>query len=125
MVQVSRGVGAMILCLVVLLAGAGSEVNAQRATTSATFKSAVQLPGVLLPAGTYQFAVAADRRSVVVSDADRRIVTTLMVVPTTRASRGAVLVMRNDVSGPAPEVAAMYLDGGRNGFEFVRAAEKP
>jgi hypothetical protein len=124
MVQVSRGFGAAILCLVALLVSAVSEVGAQRATTSATFKSAVQLPGVVLPAGTYQFAVAHDRRSVVVSDADRRIVTTLMVVPTSRARRGDVVVMRRDTAGPTAEVVAMFLDGGRNGFEFVRPEAK-
>jgi hypothetical protein len=69
--------------------------------------------------------VAPDRRRLVVSDADRRIVTTLMVVPVTRASRGDVVVMRPTSNGASPEIAAMYLDGGRNGFEIVRAADRP
>lgn len=108
------------LCLFSLLTY-GEPVSAQRVTTNTTFSNPVQLPGVLLPAGNYQFAVASDRRSVVISDADHRIVATLMVVPVTRAQRGTVILMRPSIGGAAPEVTALYLDGGTNGFEFVRA----
>jgi hypothetical protein len=109
------------LCLVSLLTY-GESVIAQRVTTNTTFSNPVQLPGVLLPAGNYQFAVASDRRSVVVFDADHRIVATLMVIPVTRAQRGTVILMKPSIGGAAPEVSALYLDGGTNGFEFVRTA---
>jgi hypothetical protein len=110
------------LGLLSLLMLSESTAMAQRATTNTTFSSPVQLSGVLLPAGAYQFAVAGDRRSIIVSDAGRRIVATLMVVPVTRAKRGNVVVMRPANEGAAPEVSALFLDGGRNGFEFVRPA---
>ena len=110
------------LGLLSLLMLSESTAMAQRATTNATFSSPVQLSGVLLPAGEYQFAVAVDRRIIIVSDADRRIVATLMVVPVTRAERGNVVLMRPAIDGAAPEVSALFLDGGRDGFEFVRAA---
>jgi hypothetical protein len=100
----------------------GASLIAQRTTTNTTFTKPVQLSGVLLPAGDYQFAVTSDRRSVVVSNADRRIVATLMVVPVTRTQPGAVILTRPSVDGAAPEVTALYLDGGTNGFEVIRPA---
>jgi hypothetical protein len=117
-----NGIG-VCLCLCSLLIH-GESLIAQRATTNTTFTKPVQLSGVLLPAGNYQFAVASDRRSVVVSDADHRIVTTLMVVPVTRTQPGAVILTRPSVNGAAPEVTALYLDGGTNGFEVRPTAQK-
>jgi hypothetical protein len=117
-----NSIGACLCLFSILTYGEPVSAQAQRVTTNTTFSNPVQLPGVLLPAGTYQFAVASDRRSVVVSDADRRIVATLMVVPVTRAQRGTVILMRPSIGGAAPEVTALYLDGGTNGFEFVRPA---
>ena len=124
MSKVSPVVAVSILCLLVLLS-ATPGLQAQRSTTSTTFSNPVQLAGVVLSAGTYQFAVAPDRRSLVVSDADRRIVTTLMVVPVSRARRGDVVVLRPGSNGGSPEISAMYLDGGRNGFQIVRPADRP
>ena len=77
----------MAVCLVSLLMNAGPVV-AQSTTTDVTFSVPVQLPGVVLPAGNYHFAVARDARSVVVSGADHRIVTTVAVVRITRAESG-------------------------------------
>jgi len=111
------------LCLFSLLTYGQSVIaQAPRVTTNTTFSNPVQLPGVLLPAGSYQFAVASDRRSVVVSGADHRIIATLMVVPVTRAQPGTVILTRPSIGGAAPEVTALYLDGGTSGFEFVRPA---
>ena len=124
MLKISRGIGTAVLCSVTLFTAGTPGVQAQRATTSATISSPLQLAGTLLPAGTYQFALAADRRSVVVSNADRHVVTTLMVVPVSRARRGTVLVTRPVTNGAAPEVSAMYLDGGTDGFEIVRPASR-
>ena len=122
MSKLSPVVAAAVLCLLVLFAA--DRLHAQRSTSSATFSNPVQLAGMVLTAGTYQFAVAADRRSVVVSDADRRVVTTLMVVPVSRARVGDVVVMRPASNGASPEIEAMYLDGGRNGFQIVRPADR-
>jgi hypothetical protein len=51
-----------LCCGVSLLTFSGSAV-AQR-TTAVTFNAPVQLPGVLLSAGIYQFTLAKDRNSV-------------------------------------------------------------
>jgi hypothetical protein len=112
-----------IVCTVIglasLLAYPGS-VFAQRVTDT-TFSTPVQLSGVLLPAGSYQFSLTRDGRSVVVSDAARRVVTTLAVIPISRAKRGDIVTMRpSAVAGGPPEVSALYSGGGTAGVEFVR-----
>jgi hypothetical protein len=65
------------------------------------------------------FQVMGDGSSVVVSDAERHIVTTLQVVPITRAAAGDVIVMRAAVGTAAPEISALYTGGGTRGVEFV------
>ena len=105
-----------VLCLVTLLLCAGP-AGAQPST--ANFSGPVQLPGVLLPAGSYVFAVTRDGRSVVVSDAESRIVTTLPVAPITRAAGGDVITMRSPIGTAAPEISALYISGGTKGVEFL------
>ena len=108
----------MALCLVSLLINAGPVV-AQSTTTDVTFSVPVQLPGVVLPAGIYHFAVARDARSVVVSGADHRIVTTVAVVRITRAEAGSLVTMRPSTDGAPAQVSALYSGGGTAGIEFV------
>jgi hypothetical protein len=106
-----------VICLVAVLLCTGP-AGAQT-TSAASFTSPVQLPGVLLPAGSYAFAVTSDGRGVVVSDAERRIVARLQVAPITRAAGGEVITMRSAVGTAAPEISALYTSGGRNGVEFL------
>src|SRR5687768_8068176 len=106
-----------VLCVVMFLLCAGP-AGAQ-ATSVATFSGPVQLPGVLLPAGDYTFAVTSDGRSVMVFDAKRRIVTTLQVAPVTRAAAGDIIAMRSAVGTAAPEISALYTGGGTKGVEFL------
>jgi hypothetical protein len=106
-----------VICLVMVLLCAGP-AGAQT-TSAANFSSPVQLPGVLLPAGSYVFAVSRDGRSVAVSDAERRLVTRLQVAPITRAAGGEVITMRSAIGAAAPEISALYTSGGTNGVEFL------
>ena len=117
MPQYSRCVW-MALCLVSILINAGTVV-AQSTTTDVTFSVPVQLPGVVLPAGIYHFAVARDARSVVVSGADHRILTTVAVVRITRAKAGSLVAMRPSTDGAPAQVSALYSGGGTAGIEFV------
>jgi hypothetical protein len=105
------------LCLVAFLAY-GEPALAQRVTTNATFTTPVQLPDVLLPAGDYHFSIARDRRSVVVSQAGGRVITTLQVVPVTREKRGTTITMSAPVEGAVPEVLALFSGGGTEGIQF-------
>jgi hypothetical protein len=112
-----------VLCLVTLMLCAAPA--AAQTTNVASFSGAVQLPGVVLSAGSYTFAVTRDRRTVVVSDAKRNTVTTLNVVPITRAVGGDIIIMRPAVGTSAPEISALYADGGKSGVEFLyRGVEK-
>ena len=106
-----------VICLVTVLLGTGP-ADAQT-TSAANFSSPVQLPGVLLPAGSYSFAVTRDGRSVVVSDHEHHVIATLEVAPITRAAGGEVITMRSAVGSAAPEISALYTRGGTNGVEFL------
>jgi hypothetical protein len=117
MPQYSRCIS-VALCLVSLLVTAGPAA-AQSTTTEVTFSGPVQLPGVVLPAGSYHFALARDARSVVVSGADHRIVTTVPVIRTMRAQAGSRVTMRPSTDGAPAQVWALYSGGGTSGVEFV------
>jgi hypothetical protein len=121
MPEFATTVGAVI-CLVSFLAVPPS-VLAQH-VTDVTFSTSVQLPGVLLPAGSYQFAVTGAGRTVRVSDADGRNLATFSVVPITRSTLGSVVIMRPSLAGAPPEVSALYAGGGRAGLEFVYRKER-
>lgn len=113
----------MALCLVSLLVTAGPAA-AQSSTTDVTFGVPVQLPGVVLPAGTYHFALARDARSVVVTGSDNRIVTTVAVMRTTRAEKGTLVTMRQSTDGAPAQVSALYSGGGTSGVEFLYGTTK-
>lgn len=114
-----------LLSLVAFLICAGS-VLAQRPATTATFSGPVRLSGVLMPTGSYDFAIERDGSVVVVSDANHKVVATVRgCIPITRSKRGDTVTMRPAVSGQAPELFALFPDGGTTGIEFVkRAAHK-
>src|SRR5688500_17300484 len=113
-----------VLCAVASLVVA-TPVFAQSNVTNATFSGPVQLSGVVVPAGRYQFAVARDGRSVVVSDADHRFVTTFLVVPILRAKAGDSITMRPAVNGAPPEVSALYVGGGTTGVQLLPRTSQP
>lgn len=105
------------ICLVSLLA-VPMFVLAQ-SVTDTTFSTAVQLPGVRLPAGSYQFSVTRDGRTVRVSGTDGRTFGTFAVLPIRRSVPGEIVVMRPSVAGAPPEVSALYGRAGTTGVEFV------
>jgi hypothetical protein len=79
----------------------------------------------LLSAGSYGFSIQRDGRGVVVSDADHRVVATLRGIPIKRSRRGEIITLRPSLAGAAPEVLALFPDGGTAGIEFIsRAAQK-
>ena len=110
-------IACVVLCLVTFLLGAGA-AGAQT-TNAVNFSGPVQLPGVLLPAGRYTFAVTRDNRSVVVSGAKQHIVAVLHVVPISRTAAGDIITMRSAVGTAAPEISALYTRGGTEGLEFL------
>ena len=108
----------VVLCLLAAALISGESLMAQRSNTDATFSRAVQLPGVLLPAGAYHFSFPADGRVVVVSDSQHRVLGTFVVNPISRPKGGDIITLRPSVGDAAPEVAALYPTGGTTGVAF-------
>ena len=97
---------------------------AAQATTDVTFKEQVLVPGAVLAPGVYHFALSTDRKTVVISDSNRRIVTTVRVIEVSREKNGPRLTMRPAAAGAPPEVAALFSTGSTRGVEFVYARAK-
>ncbi len=101
--------------------------------TTVTFARPVELPGIVLPAGTYVFKLAdsnSNRRIVQVFNADEsQIFTTILAIPNYRLTPTDKVVMPFDGRAPGnPEALHAWFHPGDNfGQEFVypkvRAAE--
>jgi hypothetical protein len=81
-----------------------------------TISGPVQLPSVMLSAGTYQF-LGEKAGLVRIYNSKNQLIATLSASPATRAAKGEVLVLRQRAGLP-PEAAAWYPAGGTVGFEF-------
>ena len=86
--------------------------------TVLTFSAPVQLPTLLLPAGTYSFVNEGDHKSMSVTEKGGALVTRFQVNPIRRAKAGETVVMRS-VQGKPSEVSALYSTGGTTGVEFI------
>jgi len=107
----------------VLLTASLAVAGQTPAATTLTFDRAVRVPGVTLPAGTYVFKrVGADhdQRTVQIYQANpRRLVATLMAVPTVRDGGGADVVFGDTPKGGLPVLRAWYERGTQNGYSFI------
>ena len=110
-------VSRVLLCAVGLLSFAGSATA--QTTNAVKFSGPVQLPSVLLPAGSYTFDVSGDGRTVVVSGVDRRVIGRFPVTPITRAADGEIVTTRVAAGTVPPEIAALYSSGGKTGVQFL------
>jgi LPXTG-motif cell wall-anchored protein len=113
-----------VLALVVPATAAPQELNTNQQVFF-TFSAPVQLPGVTLPAGKYQFQLAnsaANRHIVQVYTADRsKMITTIL----------AIAAQRNDVPNDAevrffetpanmpPAIQTWWFPGTKTGHEFI------
>jgi hypothetical protein len=115
-----------VVLLAVLATSASGAMMDTRRTTHFTFSSAVQLPGVTLPAGTYTFEVAnPDGGSDIVRvlSRDRKTVHLLQFTRTIyRASTGdlkAIVSLGETPAGTPPPVKAWYPQFETRGREFI------
>ena len=107
---------AALCCLASLITFPTSAIAQE---TVLTFSNTVQLPTVLLPAGTYRFVIeGGDKKVMAVTEKGGQFVTRFQINPIRRAQSGAKVVMRS-VEGKPPEVAALYPTGGKSGVEFI------
>jgi hypothetical protein len=90
-----------------------------------TFSGTVRAPGVVLPAGTYQFKLAepdSDRNLVQILSGDgSRVYATLMTIPDTRPTPTdeAVVTFEERAAGSAEAIRAIFYPGDTTGMAFV------
>jgi hypothetical protein len=115
-------IGAVALTALVTPGARADEANK---LTYLTFSGAVQLPGMMLPAGTYEFKLAdpsANRRVVQVTDKEsKKMYGLLLTIPNRRAkpSDDPVVMFSERPSGEQPAVQVWFYPGETYGYEFV------
>jgi Protein of unknown function (DUF2911) len=92
--------------------------------TTFTFSRDVEIPGKVLPAGTYVFKLAdspADRHVVQVFDENRRILATVLTIPAQRlraADEPQIRFEEQPAGAPLP-IKTWFYPGDLGGEEFV------
>jgi hypothetical protein len=121
----------LILCLFAISLFAAALLPSARAAdtwnqkTTITFDQPVEVPGMILPAGTYTFQLAdtfADRNVVQIFNADgSHLITTILVINDYRLkATGKTVMTFNETPGNAPEaLRAWFYPGEYWGKEFV------
>jgi hypothetical protein len=90
-----------------------------------TFSAPVEIPGVVLPAGTYQFKLAdpdIDRNAVqVLSDDGTRVYATLFTIPAERETPTdeAVVTFEQRAAGSPEAIHEIFYPGDTTGMAFV------
>jgi hypothetical protein len=92
--------------------------------TILTFSQAVQIPGKVLPAGTYVFQLAdspASRHVVQVFGQDGRILATLLTIPTARltAADDTRITFEEQRAGAPFPINKWFYSGDLGGEEFI------
>jgi hypothetical protein len=112
--------------LIFELAAHASEDNQ---LTNISFSEAVQVPGRILPAGTYQFILAniANRDVVWIFNADRtQLFATIQTVPTQRAreTNGTSITLAQRPSGQPAALVSWFYPGMQTGHEFLYSKQE-
>jgi hypothetical protein len=114
---------ALTLFGVILLPSAQADVSSKK--TVVTFSQAIEVPGKILPAGTYTFLLLdspSDRNIVEIFNADgsQIIVTTLTIADYRLHTTGKTVMTFNETPGDSPEaLRAWFAPGDNYGQEFV------
>jgi hypothetical protein len=126
-VPISRAFLVFLVCVFVCTltaATVGAQSNAERVSTL-TFSSAVQVPGAMLPAGTYvfrQIGGTVDRAGLVqVSTVapTTQLLAQFRTKPSRRATSGNDVTFRRTLNGTSPPIAVWYFNKGMDGREFL------
>jgi len=111
----------LLLTVTIMLPAVHADDWNQR--TRFTFSQPVQIPGQVLPAGTYRFQLAdTDNRHIVqIFREDRTLVATLYSIPRMRDGHGAeVAIILANRGGTQPEaIVAWFFVGEAEGLEFL------
>lgn len=118
-------IGIALGIIISFMMTAPARADQENQGTRLTFDHAVQVPGKILPAGTYWFVLAendADRNIVEVFNEDRtRLYATLFTVPSTlpKAADDTELTFARIESNDAPALMNWAYPGELTGHEFV------
>ena len=115
---------AMWLCLVMLavLVARADEYNKK---TVVTFNGPVEIPGKVLPAGTYVFKLFdsdSDRTIVQIWNKDEtQLIATVLAIPDYRLTPAdnPIITFEERAQGSPPAIRAWFYPGDNYGFEFV------
>ena len=123
-----------MICLMLLLLEGTFFVPKGRADESdkktiVTVNQAIQVPGKVLPAGTYVFKLldSNDRTLVAIYDADEmHLITTVQGIPDVRIETPdkAILQLEERHSGQPQALKAWFYPGDNFGVEFVYSTKK-
>lgn len=115
----------LMVSLIGLVAGSSVRADEWDRKTILTFSQPVEIPGQVLPAGTYMFKLAdtmGDRHIVEIFNADgSQIIATVMTIPDYRLTATDQTVIRfGEVPAGSPEaIRAWFYPGNTIGQEFV------
>jgi hypothetical protein len=115
----------LALSTMVLASALGAAADEKDNKTILTFSQAVEIPGHVLPAGTYTFKLMdsmSDRHIVQVFNADEsQIIATLLAIPDYRLTATDKTVIKfGEVPAGSPEaIRAWFYPGNTTGQEFV------
>jgi hypothetical protein len=115
----------LTLSLLGLVSASTARADEWDKKTVLTFSQPVEIPGHVLPAGTYVFKVAdstSDRHVVQVFTADgSQIIATVMAIPNYRltSTSGTVIRFREMPAGSPEAIRAWFYPGNTAGQEFV------
>lgn len=116
---------ALVMTFVGALLTPSARADEWNKKTVLTFNEPVQVPGTVLPAGTYVFKLAdsqSDRNIVEVFNADEtRLVTTILAIPDYRMNPSDKTIVTFDErpSGQPEAVQSWFYPGDNYGIEFV------
>ena len=114
----------------VLILELAAHADEDNQLTSISFSEAVQVPGRILPAGTYQFVLAnneANRDIVWIFNADRtQLFATVQTVPTerTRETNGTSITLAQRPSGQPDALVSWFYPGTLTGHEFLYSKQE-
>jgi hypothetical protein len=116
-----------LFCAVAIMAclAPGARADEYNKQTYLTFSGPVQLPGIVLPAGTYQFKLAdpeSGRRALQVWDKDgNKLYTTLLTIPDQRLTPTdePVVMFSESTTGEPQPIRAWFYPNESYGQEFV------
>ena len=115
----------VVFSLITAVAPSAADAQTRNNRTTLTFSQPIEVPGRILPAGTYVFELAdslSDRHIVQISNADgSELITTILAINNYRlTATDKTVVTFNEVARGAPEaIRAWFYPGNNYGQEFV------